>query len=64
MKYAIDTISNMENFNVMIHVRAYDLPEVKVRNNYYRYDSMMNRKDYAKVFDFRKPNLRAVTPSG
>ncbi|MFW1443072.1 hypothetical protein ACEV7Z_24090, partial [Vibrio parahaemolyticus] len=23
MKYAIDTISNMENFNVMIHVRAY-----------------------------------------
>ncbi|MEN9599929.1 MAG: hypothetical protein RL596_2250 [Bacteroidota bacterium] len=64
MKYAIDTISNMENFDVMIHVRAYDLPEVKVRNNYYRFDSMMNRKDYAKIFDYKKPTFRAVTPSG
>lgn len=64
MKYPVDTISNMDNFNVMIHVRAYDLPEVKVRNNYYRFDSMMNRKDYAKVFDFRKPTLSVVRPSG
>lgn len=58
MKYPVDTITNMDNFNVMIHVRAADLPEVKVRNNYYKLDSIQNRKDYAKVFDFKKPTLR------
>lgn len=61
MKYPVDTISNLERFNVMIHVRAFDLPEVKVRNNYYRYDSMMNRQDYAKVFNFKKPSLGVVS---
>lgn len=58
MKYPVDTISNPENFNVMIHLRATELPEVKVRNNYYRFDSIQNRKDYAKIFDFKKPGLR------
>lgn len=61
MKYAVDTISNLDNFNVMIHVRATELPAVKVRNNYYRYDSMMNRQDYAKVFNFKKPTLGIVS---
>ncbi len=58
MKYPVDTIINIDNFNVMIHVRAADLPEVKVRNNYYKLDSIQNRRDYAKVFDFKKPTLR------
>ncbi len=58
MKYPVDTIINIDNFNVMIHVRAADLPEVKVRNNYYKLDSIQNRKDYAKAFDFKKPTLR------
>ena len=57
MKYPVDTINNLDNFNVMIHLRATELPEVKVRNSYYKYDSMMNRKDYAKVFNFKKPTL-------
>lgn len=60
MKYPIDTISNLDNFNVMIHVYSAQLPEVKVRNNYYRYDSMMNRQDYAKIFNFKKPTLSVV----
>ena len=58
MKYPVDTISNPDHFNVMIHLRATELPEVKVRNNYYRFDSIQNRKDYAKIFDFKKPGLR------
>lgn len=58
MKYPVDTISNTEAFDVMIHVRSFDLPEVKVRNSYYKLDSVQNRKDYAKIFDFKKPGLR------
>lgn len=58
MKYPVDTITNLDNFNVMIHIRSFELPEVKVRNSYYKFDSLQNRKDYAKIFDFRKPGLR------
>jgi len=58
MKYPVDTISNTDKFDVRIHLRAAELPEVKVRNSYYKYDSMQNRQDYAKVFNFRKPGLR------
>lgn len=57
MKYPVDTISNLDNFNVMIHVRTNELPEVKVRNSYYKLDSIQNRQDYAKVFNFRKPGI-------
>ena len=58
VKFPVDTISNLENFNVMIHLRATELPEVKVRNNYYKFDSLQNRKDYAKVFDFKMLQFR------
>ncbi len=63
MKYPVDTISNTNGFDVMIHVKAAELPEVKVRNRYYKFDSMQNRQDYAKVFNFRKPGLRLVSNS-
>ncbi len=58
IRYPVDTISNMEAFNIMIHVRAVELPEVKVRSRNYHLDSIQNRKDYAKYFDFRKPTIR------
>jgi len=61
-KYPVDTISNTESFNVMIHVRSFDLPDVKVRNSYYKLDSLQNRKDYAKIFDYKKPGIR-LTPN-
>jgi hypothetical protein len=64
MKYPIDTISNTDNFDVMIHVRSFDLPDVKVRNSYYKLDSIQNRKDYAKIFDFKKPGLRLTESNG
>ncbi len=60
LKFPVDTISNTDQFNISIHVRAAELPEIKVRNNYYRYDSMLNRQDYARVFNFKKPTLRVV----
>lgn len=57
-KFPIDTVTDPRNFNVMIHVAGYDLPEVKVRNSYYRLDSMQNRIDYAKYFNYQKPGLK------
>lgn len=58
MKYPVDTIKNTSEFNIMIHVRAAELPEVKVRNRNYRLDSIQNRNDYAKYFNYKKPTVR------
>lgn len=62
-KYALDTITDLQHFNIMIHVADYDLPEVRVRNNYYRFDSIQNRIDYAKYFNYRPPGIKFVIPS-
>jgi hypothetical protein len=57
-KFPLDTVTDPRNFNVMIHVAGYDLPEVKVRNSYYRLDSIQNRIDYAKYFNYQSPTLK------
>lgn len=59
-KYPVDTIANLDQFNIMIHVRVGDLPEVKVRSKNYRLDSIENRREYAKIFNFKKPTLSII----
>jgi hypothetical protein len=69
-KYNLDTIEDKHNFNIMIHVNGIDLPEVRVRNNNYRMDSLQNRYDYAKYFNYQAPGLKLannsslINPSG
>ena len=69
-KYSLDTIEDKHNFNIMIHVNGIDLPEVRVRNNNYRMDSIQNRYDYAKYFNYQAPGLKLannaslINPSG
>jgi hypothetical protein len=57
-KFGMDDIEDPSNFNIMIHVTGMDLPEVTVRNSYYRYDSIQNRIDYAKYFNYEPPGLK------
>jgi hypothetical protein len=57
-KFGLDQIEDQRNFNIMIHVTGFDLPEVRVRNSYYRYDSIQNRMDYAKYFNYEPPGLK------
>jgi len=58
MKFAVDTIGTLSSFDVSLHVQADLLPEVKVRNRDYHLDSLINRQDYAKYFNYRKPGIR------
>ena len=62
-KYPVDTISNPVNFEVALYVNIAWLPEVKVRSNSYHLDSLQNRLDYAKYFNFRKPGVRLTSAS-
>lgn len=61
MKYPVDTISNFSNFEVALYVDVAWLPEIKVRNKDYKLDSIQNRQDYAKIFNFQKPGLKTTT---
>jgi hypothetical protein len=67
-KYPVKTIRDLDRFDIALRVPvkgAYkQLQEVIVRGKNYRLDSMQNRQDYAKAFNFQRPNLGTMTSIG
>ncbi|MFZ9387444.1 MAG: carboxypeptidase-like regulatory domain-containing protein [Chitinophagaceae bacterium] len=62
MKFPVATIYNTLQFDISLHINIPTLREVKIRPRNYRQDSLQNREDYAKIFNFQKPKLKTVTP--
>jgi hypothetical protein len=56
MKYPVRDINSLSNFDIALHVDPTELKEVRVMPRSYHLDSLQNRKDYEKYFDFKKPN--------
>jgi len=64
-KYPVTTIGNLQNFEVSLHVNVTTLKSVMVKPPNYHLDSIQNRRDYAKVFNYKKPGIGVVsTPGG
>ena len=66
-KYAVRDMRNIHNFEISLHVTTTELKEVKITPPNYRLDSIQNRLDYAKAFNFRKPGIGSsinLGPSG
>jgi hypothetical protein len=64
-KFPVLQIATPLSFDISILVSVPTLKEVRVRPRYYRQDSIQNRLDYAKIFNYEKPKLRpSVTTSG
>jgi hypothetical protein len=63
-KYAVATIINKELFDIALHVPVTELKEVKILPRNYKTDSLQNRLDYAKAFDFKKPGFSISAPAG
>jgi hypothetical protein len=67
-KYPVKTIPDGDHFDIALRVpvkNAYkQLQEVIVRGKNYRLDSIQNRRDYAKAFDFQRPNIGTMTSIG
>lgn len=64
-KYPIKSIPNIQNFEVSLHVNTTTLKTIRVMPPDYRRDSIQNREDYAKAFDFHKPGIgTSVNPNG
>ncbi len=60
IKFAVKTLVTANNFDISLQVESNMLQEVFVRPRSYKEDSMQNRLDYAKVFNYRKPHI-AIT---
>lgn len=64
-KYAVRDIQNLATFDISILRKIKELPAVYVKQRNYHLDSLQNRLDYNKIFDYRKPGLRtSINPGG
>lgn len=64
-KYPVKTILNPAAFDISVQIPAIELPGVTIRKPSYRADSIQNRQEYSKYFNYRKPGLRVTSdPTG
>lgn len=63
-KYPVLKIVDVNQFDIALRLKSNVMQEVIVRNRSYRLDSIQNRKDYAKAFNFRRPNVGSMTSIG
>lgn len=61
-KFPVQKIANPFEFDISIQVNVTVMKEVKIRPRNYKLDSMQNRLDYAKIFNYQKPKIKPVTP--
>lgn len=64
IKFPVLKIADITQFDIALNINIPTLAEVKVRPRNYRQDSLQNRLDYAKIFNFHKPNLGSMTSIG
>jgi hypothetical protein len=64
VKFPVLKIANPFGFDISLKVSVPELREVRIAPRNYREDSIQNRKDYAKIFDYRKGyHFNTVTPT-
>ena len=61
-KFPVLKIYSPLSFDISLQVNVPTLKEVKIRPRNYRQDSIQNRIDYAKIFNYEKPKLKTVAP--
>ena len=64
VKFPVKKILDPAQFDLALRVPVNVLREVKVRPRNYKLDSIQNRRDYDKIFDFRRPNIASMTSIG
>ena len=60
VKYPVLKMNDPLHFDIALHINIKVLTGVTVRPRNYRLDSLQNRIDYAKIFNYEKPGLRAT----
>ena len=62
VKFPVLKIATPLSFDISLQVNVPVIGEVRVRPRNYRQDSLQNRADYEKIFNYKKPGLSVVTP--
>jgi hypothetical protein len=62
-KFAVNDITNFDAFNISLQVSIQVLQEVRVAGSNYRLDSINNRIEYKKVFNYQKPSFHSIVKS-
>lgn len=57
VRFPVGTINYYSDFDIALHVDPVTLKEVRVMPRDYRADSIQNRQDYAKIFNYKKPGF-------
>ena len=64
-KYPVAKMEDMARFDISLNLavltRGNMLPNVTVRTKLYKEDSIQNRRDYQKAFEFSRPTLGSMT---
>jgi hypothetical protein len=67
IKFAVRDIATPGDFDISLHVRVNEkfktLKEVRIYAKSYREDSVENREQYAKIFNYQKPGLAVGSDS-
>lgn len=64
-KYAVAGIQNETQFDISLQITIPVLKEIRLKPRNYKMDSIQNRLDYAKIFEYEKGKIRpSVTSSG
>ena len=58
MKYAVLKMNDPLHFDISIQINIPVLKEIKIRPPNYKLDSIRNREEYARIFNYQKPGLR------
>ena len=61
-RFAVKQIKDIGNFDISLHIRISEkfrtLKEVRVYSKNFRQDSIENREQYAKLFNYEKPGIK------
>lgn len=65
-RYPVRSMNFYNGFDIALHVDPVEMKAVKVMPRSYHNDSLQNRRDYAKIFNFRKPGFKiaGASPDG
>ncbi len=55
--FPVSEMNSTTGFDIALHVKPTELAEVRVAPRNYRMDSLQNRKDYEKIFNYQKPGI-------
>lgn len=60
-KYPVLKMADVTQFDIALHLKPDVMREVRIKTRNYKEDSIQNRRDYARVFNFQKPSLGTMT---